>query len=285
VRSIQRREVFRPGTLPIAANEVPALTGIPEHTHEFLEMAIVSRGRGLNVTRGRVTPIEVGSVILIRPGVWHAYREPEDLWTFNLYLAPELLQRELSWVVEYPQLSHALLRGDENLGVLSPEETAMGVGWLGQIRDLPAGTHAPRMTGLVNCVLDLIWSSAATNGGALDSTIAKTVVSMMNTMQGDLARKWSIEDLASGINASPAVVHRQFKAHVGMSPMAWLHQARGEAVAAELILSGRPVAEIGRLVGWPDPNYLSRRFRSLFGMSPTEYRRRFASGNTMPVPH
>lgn len=271
--------------MPIAANEVPALTGIPEHTHEFLELAIVSRGSGLNVTRGRVTPIEVGSVVLIRPGIWHAYREPDELWTFNLYLAPELLQRELSWVVEYPQLSHALLRGDENMGILDREQTVLGVGWLQQIRDLPVGTHAPRLTGLVSCVLDLITASNVTSAGALDSTNAKTVVSMMNTMHGDLARKWSIDDLALEINASPAVVHRQFKAHVGMSPMAWLHQDRGEAVAAELILSDRPVAEIGRLVGWPDPNYLSRRFRSLFGMSPTEYRQRFASGGAVPIPH
>jgi AraC-like DNA-binding protein len=35
------------------------------------------------------------------------------------------------------------------------------------------------------------------------------------------------------------------------------------------------VAEIGRAVGWSDPNYAARRFRATHGLSPTEYRRRF----------
>jgi AraC-like DNA-binding protein len=36
------------------------------------------------------------------------------------------------------------------------------------------------------------------------------------------------------------------------------------------------VSEIGRAVGWPDPSYAARRFRATYGVSPTEYRRRFA---------
>ena len=89
MRSIQRHEVFTPGRLPIAANEVPALDGIPEHMHEYLELAVVSRGYGLHRTRGNATRLEPGSVILIRPGTWHAYWEPDELWTFNVYLGPD----------------------------------------------------------------------------------------------------------------------------------------------------------------------------------------------------
>jgi AraC family L-rhamnose operon transcriptional activator RhaR len=47
-------------------------------------------------------------------------------------------------------------------------------------------------------------------------------------------------------------------------------------MAVRLAAGGRSVAEIGRAVGWHDPNYAARRFRATYGLSPTEYRRRFA---------
>jgi AraC family L-rhamnose operon transcriptional activator RhaR len=47
-------------------------------------------------------------------------------------------------------------------------------------------------------------------------------------------------------------------------------------MAVRLAAGRGSVSEIGRAVGWPDPNYAARRFRATYGMSPTEYRRRFA---------
>jgi AraC family L-rhamnose operon transcriptional activator RhaR len=63
---------------------------------------------------------------------------------------------------------------------------------------------------------------------------------------------------------------------LGTSLLGWLAQYRAEQMAVRLAASDRPVAEIGRAVGWHDPNYATRRFRATYGISPTEYRRRFA---------
>ena len=57
--------------------------------------------------------------------------------------------------------------------------------------------------------------------------------------------------------------------------MAWLAALRGERAAALLIETDLPIAEVGRLVGWADPNYASRRFRQLYGVAPAAYRRMF----------
>ena len=267
--------MFRAGAIPVAANDVPALGGIPEHTHDYLEIAVVSRGAGTHVTREGRVPIRRGSVILIRPGSWHAYRDTEDLWTFNLYLAPELLHRELSWIVEYPELARALLGGDPNLGHLDEVSCDRVLGWLGQILEHSRTVHSPTLIGLASCVLDSFSSLALSPQTATDSTIARAVITMMNLMQDDLSARWTIADLGRATNSSAAVVHRVFKAHVGISPMAWLNRVRGEAAATQLALTDKSVSEVGQSVGWDDANYASRRFRSLYGLTPSEYRSRF----------
>jgi AraC family L-rhamnose operon transcriptional activator RhaR len=277
--SIERYEVFRAGALSIAARDVPAYDGIPEHTHDYLEVAVVSRGTGVHHTRAGAHPIRVGSVIVIRPGSWHAYRDPVDLWTHNLYLAPELLHRELSWIFEHPALARALLGDEPNVGVLDSATTALALGWLHQLEHLGRHAHAPTLIGLATCVLDSFAQLALSPPPPSDSTIARSVVMMMNMMQEDLAGRWTIAKLSRATASSPAVVHRLFKAHVGASPMTWLARARGEAAASQLVLTNRTVTEIGQAVGWDDANYASRRFRSLYGLTPTEYRTRFARGD------
>jgi AraC family L-rhamnose operon transcriptional activator RhaR len=57
--------------------------------------------------------------------------------------------------------------------------------------------------------------------------------------------------------------------------MAYLAGRRAELSAGLLRRTDLPVGEVGALVGWPDPNHFSRRFREKFGLSPTHYRQRF----------
>ena len=269
--------MFRAGALQIAANDVSAEEGIPEHVHEFLELAIVSRGHGVHVTHGSRLPVDVGSVFFIRPGTWHSYQETDGMWTFNLYLGPGLLHRELAWVHDYPVLSRMLLRDLPNLGCLSPELTQTVMGWLAQIRSCPT-RRVGTLIGLTACVLDSLHELAPRTARDADTvTIAKAVVTMMSLMRSDLKAKWTVQDLCDAVQFSSSFVYRAFRGNVGIAPMAWLQQERGEYFATQLLNTSHSISEIGSMVSWDDPNYASRRFRALYGMTPTEYRARFAS--------
>ncbi len=54
--------------------------------------------------------------------------------------------------------------------------------------------------------------------------------------------------------------------------MTWLARRRAEKAAVLLLTTNLPVAEIGRSVGWRDPNYFARRFRAAFGTTASAYR-------------
>ncbi|MEN3284514.1 MAG: hypothetical protein V7607_5654 [Solirubrobacteraceae bacterium] len=88
----------------------------------------------------------------------------------------------------------------------------------------------------------------------------------------DLARPWTLQELASAVAISPAHLSRLFHRTIGRPPMAHLTVLRAEAAAMRLLRSAEPVSAVGAAVGWGDPSYFSRRFKAHFGMSPTAFR-------------
>jgi AraC family L-rhamnose operon transcriptional activator RhaR len=98
----------------------------------------------------------------------------------------------------------------------------------------------------------------------------------MKRMEDDIQRALTLGDLAEQLSIAEAYLVRRFKAATGLPPMAWLNRLRAERAAALLLRTDAPVAEIGRAVGWEDPNYFARRFRAHFGLSATDYRIQFS---------
>ncbi len=99
----------------------------------------------------------------------------------------------------------------------------------------------------------------------------------MRLLESDIARPWTLTDLAEELHLAPAYLVRLFKDATGLPPKAYLAQVRAERAAVLLLHSDDPVTSIGRAVGWPDQNYFARRFKAHYGLSATTYRKRFAA--------
>lgn len=97
----------------------------------------------------------------------------------------------------------------------------------------------------------------------------------MRLLEADLAEPWTLDLLAARVNLAPGYLIRLFGKSVGLSPMAYLNRIRAERAAGLLIETELPVSTIGALVGWQDPSHATRRFRSTFGLSPSQYRSTF----------
>ncbi|MEU8222116.1 AraC family transcriptional regulator [Kribbella sp. NPDC048915] len=114
---------------------------------------------------------------------------------------------------------------------------------------------------------------AAAPGAAVP--VHPAVQHAMRLLESDLGGAWTLERLGAGVNLAPGYLVRLFGRSVGLSPMAYLNRIRAERAAGLLIETELPVAAIGALVGWPDPSHATRRFRSVFGLSPSQYRSAF----------
>src|SRR5690349_19663795 len=90
--------------------------GYPVHSHSFLEVALVLDGVGTHHSLAGAQPLSRGDAVLLRPGVWHEYRDCRRLVLFNCCFSPDLLHRELAWTREDPLLGHLLWTGPQTRG-------------------------------------------------------------------------------------------------------------------------------------------------------------------------
>ena len=82
----------------------------------------------------------------------------------------------------------------------------------------------------------------------------------------------SIEELAMITNCSLSTFKRRFRQIYHTSPARYMKEKRLKAVAHRLRTSAKPIAVIGYDCGFTSPEQLSRDFRKLYGMPPSEYR-------------
>jgi AraC family L-rhamnose operon transcriptional activator RhaR len=104
--------------------------------------------------------------------------------------------------------------------------------------------------------------------------IHTAVLGGIRVMDENVAKEWSLPDLAKRLDLDPSYVARLFTSGIGAPPLAYLALLRAEEAASLLANSNIPCNEVGERVGWTDPNYFSRRFKQHFEESPTSFRAR-----------
>lgn len=86
----------------------------------------------------------------------------------------------------------------------------------------------------------------------------------------------SLETLASKVELSPIYISKIFKEKLGVNYIDFLTQCRIEKTKKLLADSGLSLKEITFEVGYHDPNYFSKVFKKMCGISPSDYRKSIA---------
>lgn len=282
VHRLRRSAVFGDG-LAIASEPVLVDAGHPPHSHDFLELVVVTEGRGVHTSVSGRQPLRRGSLAVVRPGDWHDYDDCRSLTVWNVYVGADVFSEEVGLVWGDVVLTRSLWsldRSGRNAGATLPalDENALGrvEGWLRELGDDTGPAHRSPLiqAGLLLCVLGQCVPQTPGQDLTGDRRTHPAVLSAIRLLENDIAAPWTVERLSREVHVSSSYLARSFTSAVGAPPIAYVNRLRAERVAAMLLESDRSVSSIGASVGWPDPNYASRRFRAAFGLSPAVYRRR-----------
>ncbi|MGP4023145.1 AraC family transcriptional regulator [Actinomadura sp. 3N407] len=258
---------------------------IEPHAHDFVEIAVIGTGRGRHVTSRGEHALRRGQVIVLRPGAWHGFRDCADLTVANCCLSAQALRAELAALVDIPMLRRMLwtdpvASGTHGVAVTTVDPAAAEEAIKEIIlleRDLRAGRgrRPGRVLGRLVTVLGVL--ADGRGPGRVESAVHPAVAATIARLEEAPADPWRLDDLARAVNLDPAHLGRLFGRHVGLTPLGFLARVRAERAATLLAHSTLPAARVGAAVGWADPTYFARRFRTLVGLTPTEYRRRSRS--------
>ena len=96
---------------------------------------------------------------------------------------------------------------------------------------------------------------------------------VLQYMNDNLERKLSIRELASFAGMSESYFYRRFVRQMSIAPMDYFIRLKINKAAILLLKTPMSISQIAAKLGFGSPDYFSRTFRKVLGISATEFRR------------
>lgn len=235
------------------------------HDHQAI---YISHGRGwLETAHTPRQPVEMGTVFLLFPGVWHRYMpDPRTGWREHwVGFDGETARRWMKEKFFSPRKPILQARDEDLLLTLYARilETAKA--------NEPALQQV--LAGTVSQIVGLLYSAQqARFSGQLQSRSA--VQRAIERMQSARQSEFDLPALARELHVSYSWFRRMFARHTGLSPHQYVLELK--LVRARNLLSGTEltVKEVARQTGFVDEHYFCRLFGKKTGLTPSQWRSR-----------
>jgi len=102
-----------------------------------------------------------------------------------------------------------------------------------------------------------------------------TVASLRSLIERYPTRTWTLKDVADYLGVSESHASKSFKAHTGQTFVSYIAAKRLERAKLMVAYTDTPIQRVARELGFL-PNYFSRVFKAATGLTPGDYRRKYA---------
>lgn len=274
----------------------------PAHSHEFIELVYVVKGKAKHVFEGKSYPIKTNDVFIINPGEIHTFDiEPEDTLEIinclfiSTFIEDSLLKelgvsQSMDFFYIHPFLDnverfHHFINVDGNYAsrLLSIFE--------GMIDEY--SQEKPNFSILIRLQLIELLLILSRIYNEMQLTIQHESLNktenqkLVQRITGYLTRNYdqkiSIANLCKLFSISPRHLSRLFKKETGRTVIDMLHEIRIDKAKTLLLETDYKVIEVALNIGYDDPSYFSKLFQRVVGCSPRKYKKattmRFSKNN------
>ncbi|MBR3966137.1 MAG: helix-turn-helix transcriptional regulator [Clostridia bacterium] len=126
---------------------------------------------------------------------------------------------------------------------------------------------------LINELLHLVIADAYSYYLPSDTKSETPINEVCSYIKNHFAEKITLEDLAGIAHLNKNHLVRQFKKVYGISPISYLIKFRLDYAKKLLAESNLPIKTVAAHCGYSDPSFFTSYFKTIFHISPAEYRR------------
>lgn len=283
-KKIRRADYFPARDVPVEVRRVEVQDYIASHWHDFGELVLILSGTATHHVHGLTHTLRAGDVFVIPEHVAHEYRNLEHLSLINVFFNRDLLQWPIADVTHLPgyqalfELEPRLRRRGEFRGRLriDLEDLACAEGLVKQmeteLHHKPPGFRFALIALFMQLVCFLSRCYGRVRSPETRSLIRLGTV--LAHLEEHFSEVVSLPRLAKIAHMSESTLLRTFRAALGTTPIRYLIRLRTQKAADWLRVEDLSVTEAAMRAGFSDANYFARRFRNVFGVSPTEFLRR-----------
>ena len=239
------------------------------HYHETYLVGVTEGGVELFEARGQSYASTAGSVRLFNPGEVHTGRAPEGRsWSYRaFYPSAELMRRAAADLcrrpVPTPTFKDCIVTDRPMADLVLNAHGSLEEPLSSLERDCRITTMLSELIRRHACERPVVGRPGREHAA---------VRRARDYILANAAHNFSLHELAAASHLSPYHLIRVFKKEVGLSPFAYLIQARID-MAKALLRKGHIVGRIATECGFADQSHLHRAFRQRVGVPPGHYAR------------
>lgn len=250
------------------------------HWHSEVEFVFIEKGTAeFLIGSGRYVLTE-GTGIFINSQVIHRFEASESVIIPNIVFSPSLLSAEDSLI--YRKYIQPLLDSSVECLIFSPE-----VPWQKEVLKnllLVFDVQDTESIGEIKTVelLLKIWETVYENANISESIPAAKATAhtqaqlqiMMQYIHKNYSEHITLADIAQTVSVSKSSALNIFNKYLRISPVSYLINYRLKRAAKLLASTDSSIYSIASNTGFENVGYFCRSFKELFGVTPSEYRKK-----------
>jgi AraC-like DNA-binding protein len=255
------------------------------HIHDFLVLVHVERGGGRLRIDGRTWTVAAGDVVVVAPGAVVTPLDEHDdpdaaVWTVFFpadLVDPDAPSSPLAWRAH--PLLYPFTRGGRTGGERLRLPLAERAAWLAELTALETELrerrdgYAEAARAHVTLLLVRLGRLGADVPADLREHDETLVAAVFDALEARYRDPITARDVAAAVGRSPGHVTTVVRRRTGRTVGQWVTERRLQEARRLLATTDLTVAAIARRVGYRDPGYFIRRFRTAHGLAPQEWRR------------
>lgn len=276
-------DYVKPDHLPLWVEHVALGTHFERgfHDHEYSEIAIVMHGEAKHLVNDMSRTMTAGDVLVIHPGISHAYDKTGSLELINIIYDRNRLSMPMldGYSLSLFQAFFPTQAATDSLTVVQPvtrlnaAELEKVIAMIYRLKDeLQSGRSGSLLLSL-SIFLEIVVTLSRTSHLEKKATEARFLIGdAISFMHKNYARTIEIDELLKIVNMSRRNFFRNFLLAVGASPIDYLTQIRLKNATDMLLNTDKPLAEIAYAAGFYDSNHFCKKFRARMATSPRQFR-------------